>query len=84
MFDTLSDANYSAANAGSDFFGAAKDAIEREFPDASHDAKATASANLALSMAIEHLSISVAGRVENSPLSAALLKFVQGENSSLY
>lgn len=84
MFETVSDTNYTAAEAGSHFLGAAKEAIEREFPEASNDARATASANLALSMAIEHLSMSVAGRVENSPLSAALIKFVQGEKSSLY
>lgn len=82
MLETVSNTHYTAADSASEFLSAAKDAIERQFPEASHDTKAIAAAQMALTMALEHLSISVAGRVENSPLSAALIKFVEGDEAT--
>ena len=71
--NTFSNYLSEAASNGSEFLAQASEAVERQYPEASHDARAAAAGSLALAMAVNHLAMAVSGQTEGSPLSAVLL-----------
>ena len=60
----------------------AADQIDRQYPEASHDAKCQAAASLAVAMAISQLAIAVSGSAEGSPLAEILKLLVEREERS--
>ncbi|MEO1445201.1 MAG: hypothetical protein AAFV46_03005 [Cyanobacteria bacterium J06635_11] len=77
---TISNALYEAASHGTEFLSQAFDAVDRQYPEASHDARAQAASTLTLTMAINNLSMVMAGQVDGSPLSVALLQVLDGDD----
>ena len=79
MINTISGYLSGSADIGAEYLSQAADQIERQFPEASHDAKCQAAASLAVAMALSQLAIAVSGSAEGSPLSELLRLFVERE-----
>lgn len=76
MINTISNWKGEAATDAADYLSLAADQIERQYPEASAGEKAIAAATLAQSMALNALAYAVSGQAGDSPLTAALARYV--------
>ena len=82
MIGTFSSYLSDSGDIGSGYLSQASDQVERQYPEASHDAKCQAAASLAVAMAISHLATVASGSAEGSPFAEILKLLIEREERS--